>query len=148
MRRAAETWTTITDLVADTLDHSPAIKRSEVVAVLSAVADVGQRLVAGGHLSEYPIVLVAEHVHLSIFTVSGADAIGLDENLNAVPGAAQATDWMLHIPAPPPLTDVVTAAVAGTEKLTTDAAVAAKAASRADPLDMDALARMAAEGKL
>jgi hypothetical protein len=40
--------------------------------------------------------------------VIGDGALSLEENLTAVPGAASATEWTLYLPAPAPLTDMVT----------------------------------------
>lgn len=144
-RRADEAWTAVVELIADTLDRSTNIERSEVVEALSGLTAVGPRLVAGRHLEKIPVVLAADQVRLSIFTVSGAEAMNLEENLAPVPGGTSATTWKVYVPAPDPLAAEVAAAVAGvgstciTAEPPPDAVV--KAAQTADIFDLDALAR-------
>jgi len=107
VRSATATWTTISTLVADTLDRSPVISRDAVEKVFETAAGPGRQLVAGGHLERHDLVVVAEPMHLAIRTASGAAAINLDENLNPVPGGASATEWMVHLPTPDPLAQAV-----------------------------------------
>ena len=64
------------------------------------VIAVGRVLVSGGHLDDGGLTLVADPLRLDIAVVSGTDATTLNENLNTVPGAATATGWRLHLPAP------------------------------------------------
>lgn len=106
-RSATATWQAITDLVADTLDRSPHIDRADVESVMATAAVVGRPLVAGGHLDQHPLTLVADPVHCTIRTVSGTGALSLEENLNPIPGGGQATGFMLHLPTPDPLEGVV-----------------------------------------
>ena len=60
-------------------------------------------------LDREPVVVVAALLHLSITTVTGDEALTLEENLAPAPGAASATEWMLYLPTPAPLTAMVTA---------------------------------------
>ena len=143
VRRADEAWDAVVELIADTLDRSGSIERSEVMEALGGLAAVGPRLVAARHLEKSPVVLNAEPVHLSIYTVSGAEAMNLEENLAPVPGGASATSWKVYVPASEPLGADISAAVAGSASITTepppDAVV--KAAQAADVFDRHALAR-------
>ncbi len=107
VRPATDAWATIGTLVADTLDRSAVISRDAVEAVFSTAAGLGRQMVAGGHLERHDLVLVAAPVHLAIRTVSGAAAITLEENLDPVPGGASATGWMVHLPTPDPLAQLV-----------------------------------------
>ena len=54
-----------------------------------------------------PLVLVAGELWLEITAVSGSAALSLEENLNPVPGAASASDWMLHVPQVEPMAKLV-----------------------------------------
>jgi hypothetical protein len=111
VRRADEAWTVIVELIADTLDRSAAIDRADVLDAFGVAAIIGPRLVAARHLEKSPVVLVAELVHLSICTVSGVEAISIEENLGPVPGGSSASTWRVHLPAPDPLNADITAAV-------------------------------------
>lgn len=119
-RHADEAWGAIVELIVNTLDRSDTIERADVVAAFGRVEAVGARLIAGRHLEIKPIVLEADPVRVSIYTVSGANALNLDENLSPVPGGASATDWKVYVPASAPLDAEVTAAVAGSSHLSTD----------------------------
>ena len=143
VRRADETWTVIVELIADTLDRSGAIERADVLQAFGAAEIIGPRLVSARHLEKSPVVLVADPVHLSVYTVSGVEAISLEENLGHVPGGSSASTWKVHLPAPEPLTTDVTAAVADSDHLTTDTppSTVVKSAASAELLDLDALAR-------
>ena len=143
VRRADEAWAVIVDLIADTLDRSGAIDRADVLEAFGPAEIIGPRLVAARHLEKSPVVLVADPVHLSIYTVSGVEAISLEENLGPVPGGSSASTWKVHLPAPEPLTADVTAAVADSDHLTTDTppSTVVKSAASAELLDLDALAR-------
>lgn len=112
-RPASEAWDTIVTLIADTLDRSPAIERSGVTSALAAAQPAGLMLIAGGHLERHPLTLVADPVHLEISTVSGADALREDENLEPVVGGASASAWVLHFPTPEPVGTAITAVVDG-----------------------------------
>lgn len=141
-RRSDEAWAAIVDLIADTLDHSPVIDRAAVVSALSAAQAVGPRLVAGRHLETRPLVLVAEPVRVSIYTVSGLAALDLEENLAPVPGGASASNWMAYLPAPAPLEAEVVTAVKGSIHLSVDEppdGTIRAAAAGGGLLDLDAL---------
>ncbi|WP_201247720.1 MULTISPECIES: hypothetical protein [Frankia] len=103
VRSASATWTVITDLIADTVAQSSSLSRDEAGRAMSAAEAVGRMLIAGGHLNKHPVTLVAGKVHCEITTVSGAAALTLEENLNPVPGAAGADDFMIYLPSPAPL---------------------------------------------
>lgn len=112
-RPASEAWDTIVTLIADTLERSPNIERSGVTSALAAAEPAGLMLIAGGHLERHPLTLVADPVHLEISTVSGADALREDEDLDPVVGGASAKAWVLHFPTPDPLGTAITAVVDG-----------------------------------
>lgn len=103
VRSPAETWTVIEQLLISTLAKASDLKSDEVAAELQALRSLGPMLVAGGHLERGAILLVAAAVELSINTVAGVAALDLEENLNAVPGAAEATTWAVYLPKAEPL---------------------------------------------
>jgi len=119
-RSAIATWQTITDLVADTLDRSPHIDRADVESVMATAATVGLPLVAGGHLDQHPLTLVADPVYCTISTVSGTAALSLEESSNPVLGGVQATEFVLHLPTPEPLEELVRAAAERSPHLSAD----------------------------
>jgi hypothetical protein len=141
-RRADEAWAAVVQLIVDTLERSETIDTADVLAALNVAGAVGPRLVGGRHLEQCPVVLVADPVRLSIYTVSGADAVSLEENLAPVPGGASASNWKVYIPAPEPLAIDVAAAVAGSAHLSADPPPASvvKALAASDLIDLDALA--------
>lgn len=147
-RTASGAWQVIAELVADTLDRSPDIDRADVQASLDRAARVGLMLVAGGHLEKHRLTLVAGELTLELSTVSGEDAISLEENLNPVPGAAQATDWTLYLPAAEPHTKLISEISASDSHLS-DAEpatpVSAAALNESALVDEDVLARWAQE---
>jgi hypothetical protein len=142
-RPADEAWAVIVELIADTLDRSAAIDRTDVLDAFGVAGIIGPRLVAARHLEKSPVVLVADPVHLSIYTVSGVEAISIEESLGPVPGGSSASTWRVHLPAPEPLKADITAAVAGSDHLTTETApsAAVKSTASAELLDLDALTR-------
>lgn len=143
VRRADETWTVIVDLIADTLERSETIHRADVLEAFGPAEILGARLVSARHLEKSPVVLVADPVHLSVYTVSGSEAISMEENLGPVPGGSSATTWKVHLPAPAPLTADIIAAVAYSDHLTTESppSSAVKSTASTELLDLDALAR-------
>lgn len=143
VRSASATWTVIAGLVADTVAQSSSLSRDEAVQAMSAAEAVGRMLVAGGHLHKHPITLVAGKVHCEISTVSGTAALTLEENLNPVPGAAGAGDFMIYLPSPAPLQEQVKGAADGHVRLSDAAPPAAetKAASSGLLIDREALRR-------
>jgi hypothetical protein len=112
-RDAHATWTTVTALVVATLGRSPSIDESAVEAELEHARGVGRMLVAGGHLDREPLVLVAADLRLEIATVSADAALTLEENLEAVPGAAKAETWVLHFPLVSPLESIISTMCSG-----------------------------------
>lgn len=147
-RSAGEAWDIITALVADTLERSVTIQRPLVEAAIGRADGIGRMLIAGGHLEQNPLVVVAGELWLEIRTVSGDDALTLEENLNPVPGAADAEDFMIFLPTPAPLATFVKDVVEGDDHLSADEPTAANASDAnggAATLDETALARWARE---
>ncbi|MFH8364444.1 hypothetical protein ACH4FV_33290 [Streptomyces anulatus] len=143
MRSASGTWAVIADLVADTVEQSSALSRDEAVQAMSAAESVGRMLIAAGHLQQHPITLVVGKVHCEITTVSGTDALTLEENLSPVLGAAGADVFTIYLPFPAPLQEQVKAAADGHARLS-DAvppAPEAKAANSGPLIDREALRR-------
>ena len=87
-------------------------------------------------------------MHCEITTVSGTAALTAEENLNPVPGAADAETFTIYLPSPDPLGPVVSAAVAGHARLSdaTPPAEPKAAASSAPLIDLEAL-RKAVTGR-
>jgi len=145
-RSASAAWAEIDRMIAETLRAASAIDDAEVRATLDALAATGRTLVAGGVLSDAPIVLRALPLQLGITVALGNAALAGGERLGKVPGAATATDWGIYVPDPEPWTAQVRAAVASHEALYPGPAPAepAKAAalSAAAEIDTDALRRM------
>lgn len=112
-RSASATWQVISELVTETVAVSSALSRADAEQAMLTAAPAGRALVAGGHLDQRPVTLVAGSVHCEITTVSGEQALHLEENRNPVPGAAGATEFTVYLPAPEPLQTVVADAVAG-----------------------------------
>jgi hypothetical protein len=148
VRSASATWQAVTGLVADTIATSAALSRSEAEQAMSVAAPAGRMLIAGGHLDQHPLTLVAGLVHCQISTVSGTAALTAEENLNPVLGAAAAETFTIYLPSPDPLGSVVSAAVAGHGRLS-DAIPPADAKTTASSsllIDPDAL-RKAVTGR-
>jgi hypothetical protein len=122
VRKAAATWTAITDLAAVTFERSDAIHEADVRELFEAIAPAGCALVAGGHLDRCPLTLVAPPLHLEIGTVSGEQAFRtLDaENVNPVPGAATSVAWMLYVPCPDGLAALIDQVILGHVHVSTD----------------------------
>lgn len=122
VRTAAEAWAIIRELIAITLDRSDEIDGDDVRRALDGAAPAGTALVAAGYTGTADITVVAAPLHLTIRTVSGTDAFKAeeDENLNAVPGAATAQDWMVYLPSPAGLAALVEDVAAGSAHLSAD----------------------------
>jgi hypothetical protein len=145
VRSASATWATVRNLVLDTLASSAALSSTDVTEALAVADGVGRMLVAGGHLNQQPLTLVAGKIHLEISTVTGRAALALDENLGPVPGTTNAADFTIYLPTPAPLEDAVRAAVAEHPRLSDAVAPADGAAVKeyANPLvDLAALRRL------
>lgn len=147
-RGTTQAWGVISDLVIDTLARSADVERDDVEAALSAASGVGRQLIAGGHLENDCITVVAENLYLKIFTVSGDEALTIEENLAPVPGGGSARDWKLHLPTCEPLATQVKAAAKSHDRLSAQepAALSVKEAATASAVDEDALRRWAQEG--
>lgn len=147
-RTAGEAWQVLAELVAVTLERSPSIDRSTVDTTMAAAEGAGRMLIGGGHLESSPLVVVAGQLWLEITTISGDGALTLAENLNPVPGAATADSWMVHLPAPGPLSKIVKGVAKTADHLSSDEPVApasSKEQSKASVLNTDALATWAEE---
>jgi hypothetical protein len=147
-RGTTQAWGVISDLVTDTLTRSADVQCDDVEAALSAASGVGRQLIAGGHLENDSITLVAEKLYLKITTVSGDEALTIEENLAPVPGGASACDWMLHLPPCEPLAAQVRAAAEAHSRLSAKppAAPSGKATTTVVAVDDDTLRRWAQEG--
>jgi hypothetical protein len=146
-RGTSQAWGVISDLVTDTLTRSADVERNDVEAALSAASGVGRQLIAGGHLENDSITLVAENLYVKITTVSGDRALTLQENLAPVPGGASAQDWKLHLPPCEPLAAQVRAAAKTHDRLSAKppTAPSERAIASVDAVDHDALRRWAQE---
>ncbi|MGI8700881.1 MAG: hypothetical protein ACR2JU_06705 [Nocardioidaceae bacterium] len=148
-RPAGETAAKVTEMITETLAPASTIDDAQVASELNVALPSIRSLVAAKQLGDDPIVLVADALRLEIRVVCGAKAIGIDEYLGKVVGAAQASDWSLHVPAGATLGSWVSDAVEDLEHVTTDPAFIdtqpAKASSDAPVLDVEAL-RLAGGG--
>jgi hypothetical protein len=143
-RTTSETVEAISDLIRDSLARADKLNRSDIDDALTTARSAFLALTAGGHLDANALVVIAAALHLSITTVSGDRALTLEENLDAVPGAATATEWTLYLPTPDPLAAMVTKVADSHPNLSVaeppaESAQASETASAA--LDLDALAK-------
>lgn len=98
-RSAGEAWKTIVSLIGSTLERSPNVPQGSVEEDLLSVSGLGAAMTASGILDTHPLVLVAGDLELTIIVKSNDSAFAVDENLDPVPGGAQApADWVLHLP--------------------------------------------------
>ncbi len=145
VRSASEVWEVLTQLLIDTATRSAHIGEVEVSAALAAAAPAGMMLIAAGHLERQPIVFVADTLQLSITTMSGDKAFAVEENLNPVPGAAEAAEWTLHLPTPEPVGDSIATLISGVDHLSSEpvtggeSTIREAAPSPAPALDLKAL---------
>lgn len=143
-RTTSESVAAISDLIRDTLSRSDKLDTVTIDDALATAKPALLALTAGGHLDGEPLVLVAGQMHLSITTVTGDGALTLEENLDAVPGAASASEWTLYLPTPAPLTEMVSAIAKKHPNLSSDEPpddAEAPADRSAAAVDLDALAR-------
>lgn len=145
VRSAAEAWEVVTTLVVDTLERSPAIPAGSVGAELAALDGLGPALIAGGHLESKGLVLYDVGLHVTVTVVTADAALGVEENLNPVPGGASATDgWILYIPLPGALDASVEAAANRSSHLSIETppksapAVKTKKRGTGSEIDLDA----------
>ena len=146
VRSAAEAWNVVTTLIVDTIERSPEVAAGTVGRELAVLDGLGPALIAGGHLEADGLVLCDVGLHVTIRVVTADAALGIDENLNPVPGGAGATDgWVLHIPLPGALDASVVAAAKRSSHLTVkkppESAPAAEAEKRKarSAIDLEAL---------
>jgi hypothetical protein len=134
----------VREMLAETLGAASALDQDAVVNQLDGAMVAVRTLIAGKHLGDTPLTLCSPPLRLEVTVVTGGRAIGLNELLGKVPGAATATDWTLHLPEPTPLTDWIREAIADFAHLTTDPppvekAAASEAALTGADIDIDAL---------
>ena len=144
VRSAFEAWEVVTTLIANTLERSPAVPAGSVGAELAALAGLGPVLVAGGHLERKGLVLCDVGLHVTVTVVTADAALGVNENLNPVPGGSSATDgWTLHIPLPGALDASVAAAAKRSSHLSVEtppkSAPKSKKREEGSAIDLDAL---------
>lgn len=154
-RSASAAWAEIDRMIMETLQPASAIDEADVRAALDALAATGRTLVAGGVLSDSPIVLRALPLQLEITVALGNAVLSGDERLGKVPGAATATEWGIYVPAPEPWGAQVRAAIARHEALhagrapgepAVESAKAAAFAAAAE-IDANALHRISGGGR-
>lgn len=135
VRGAAEAWQAVTTLISKTLERSPAVPAGSVAGEIAALDGLGPALIAGGHLESKGLVLCDIGLHVTIRVVTSDPALGVKENLNAVPGGASATDgWMLYIPLPGALDASVREAAKRSSHLSVDVPPASVPAAKAEEL--------------
>jgi hypothetical protein len=120
-RSAGEAAESIAELLRSTLTRSDKVDPAEVEKALGAARPALLGLIAGGHLDDEPLVLVAPPVHLSVSTVSGDDALTLADMAD-VPGGAGIDEWTIHLPPADPLGEVVRAATGASTRLSAEPA--------------------------
>lgn len=99
VRSACTAWQVVTKLLSDTLELSSAVPAGSVVRGLEPLNGLGPALIAGGHLDSRGLVLVDVGMHLTVFVKTADAALTVKENLNPIPGGADATDgWVLYVP--------------------------------------------------
>jgi hypothetical protein len=143
-RGSTQAWTVIEELISNTLTASPDISSADVRSALDVASEVGRHLVAGGYLTKSALVLVAGSLRLEIHTVTGDEALTSGDDATAVPGAAQASDWLLYLPTPDPLGKIVKAAAERNQHLSSDAPpdTAEPPKSAGPAIDRDAIRRL------
>ena len=153
VRSADEAWQVVKQLLIDTLERSPNVPDGSVDTELAALSGLLPALIAGGHVSATPIVLVDGDLHLSTHVVRGDEALTLDENVSPVPGGASASaGWKVYVSPPAHMEDATKAACAANDHVVcgkpSEQAAQVKTASRsaesatiATEIDIDALRR-------
>ena len=120
-RNAQAAWEVVVDLLSRTLELSPDVPAGSVAQGLAPLAGLGPALIAGGHLESKGLVLVDIGMHVTIFVKTADAALAVEENFNAVPGGADATDgWVLHVPRVGALDSSVEAAASRSLHLSVD----------------------------
>lgn len=139
VRTAFETWETIANLIVSTLERSPDLDGADIRHTLDSLTPVGLALVAPGHLDRQPLTLTAAPLHLTINTRSGEEALRAleEENLNPVPGAATASNWMLYIPRPDGIAALIDEITSDLTRVSTDPAPASSTIESAASTGVD-----------
>lgn len=118
LRSAGEAWKTIVTLIESTLERSPNVPNGSVKEHLLTASGLGVAMTASGALDTHPLVLIAGDLELTIMVKSYDSAFLVDENLDPVPGGAQApANWVLHIPAVGLFADAAAEAAEGSTHL-------------------------------
>jgi hypothetical protein len=148
-RTASAAATTVIEMITETLAPATTIDHKLVADELSTALPAIRGLIAAKELVEKPVVLVAGPLRLEIRVVCGSKAIGMNEQLGKVAGAAQASEWSLHVPPGATLGSWVPDALAPLTHITTDPAPAKRAAEGAHELaiDLDALRSVTGGGR-
>ncbi|TCB93511.1 hypothetical protein E0H26_22375 [Micromonospora zingiberis] len=118
-----------------------------MAVALAPLRGLGPALIAAGHLETDAAVLVSGPLHVSITVATGGAVMEVQENLNPVPGGANATsDWLLYLPNPANFAVPLAAAVKQSAHLSVAAppedAVGVAASSTAGLVDLAALDRL------
>lgn len=150
VRTASEAWKVIIELLSVTLARAAAIDQDQVRESFIRLSTIGPMLVGPRHLERHDLVLAAGPLELAINTVSGAEALSLDENLNEVPGAAGAGEWDLWLPEVEPLEAWLEIAVKGDRHLHVgearrggvDTETGARGGKRFGEIDLDAFRQL------
>lgn len=121
----------VVEMLIETLAPAATLDHDVVAHELDAIRGATRMLIAGKHLSSPGIVLRADPLRLEITVVTGDKAASVNENLEKVAGAASATDWMVHLPAPTPIRDWIADAARALDHVTIDAAPAVTEAGAA-----------------
>lgn len=133
----------IVDLVAATLEASPHVTADRVRMELASAIPALSLLASGGYLANGGLVLAAADLRLTINVPVGENALHATEDDDPPRGAATATDWSLHLPAPSHLAAVAEAAAAACPHVSTDTppvVSSTKAASASGVIDLTRLA--------
>ncbi len=133
----------VVDLVVATLHPSPHLDSTDVRAELELAIPALSLLASGGHLERDGVVLAAADLRLTIAIPVGERALAATENDSAPRGAATATQWTLHLPAPDGLATLVEDTATACPNISTDAPPAgsdATARSAAAAIDLSRLA--------
>lgn len=134
LRTASAAWGVLTTLIKDTLVASKNIDAVAVTVALAPLRGLGPALIAAGHLETTPITLISNILHVNITVATGAGVVGVEENLNPVPGGATATqDWTVYLPSPAPLAAVIAEVASQSEHLSVDPVPAVSSSTSAPP---------------
>lgn len=148
VRSASEAWRLVATLLADTLEKSVLVPTGSVSEALVPLKGLGPALIAGGHLEANGIVLVDDSLHLTVRVLTGDAALNVEENLNPVPGGANATDgWIVYLPSTGALDGILGAAVKKSSHLSLDAPPEGRSAEKSEGanqsvIDVNALRRL------